>query len=144
LPGERSLRDGRYYAHPTNQFWKLVGAVIGEDLPRLAYDARLQRLAAHGIGLWDVVGAARRAGSADNAIRDALPNPIGGLAADYPKLRAIAFNGGHAAATGRRLMAGVEGVALIDLPSSSGLARASLDSKIAAWSALRPYLVTRP
>jgi double-stranded uracil-DNA glycosylase len=25
LPGEKSLSDGRYYAHPTNQFWRLVG-----------------------------------------------------------------------------------------------------------------------
>ena len=43
LPGERSLRDGRYYAHPTNQFWKLVGAVIGKNLSRLDYERRLAR-----------------------------------------------------------------------------------------------------
>ena len=35
LPGERSLAEGRYYAHPQNQFWRLVGDVIGRDLDTL-------------------------------------------------------------------------------------------------------------
>lgn len=29
LPGARSLAERQYHAHPTNQFWRLVGAVIG-------------------------------------------------------------------------------------------------------------------
>ena len=29
LPGERSLARGQYYAHPQNQFWRLVGEVLG-------------------------------------------------------------------------------------------------------------------
>ena len=32
LPGAASLAAGRYYAHPQNQFWRLVGGVIGRDL----------------------------------------------------------------------------------------------------------------
>ena len=31
LPGERSLADGRYYAHPRNRFWHLMGTVIGAE-----------------------------------------------------------------------------------------------------------------
>ena len=27
LPGERSLAERRYYAHPSNRFWQLLGAV---------------------------------------------------------------------------------------------------------------------
>ena len=30
LPGDRSLLQQRYYAHPSNQFWRLVGRTIGE------------------------------------------------------------------------------------------------------------------
>jgi hypoxanthine-DNA glycosylase len=59
LPGEKSLSDGRYYAHPTNQFWRLVGSAIGEDLQQLPYKERLAVLSRRGIGLWDVVHAAR-------------------------------------------------------------------------------------
>ena len=32
LPGDASLAAQRYYAHPTNQFWRLLGGAIGEDL----------------------------------------------------------------------------------------------------------------
>ncbi len=140
LPGDKSLRDGRYYAHHSNQFWKLVGAIANEDLQSLDYDERLARLRGRGIGLWDVISAARREGSADAAIRDATPNPIGGLKDQFPRLQAIAFNGGAAAKEGRRLLAGIEGVALYDLISSSGLAGVALAEKIRRWRVIERHL----
>ena len=79
LPGDASLAARRYYAHPQNHFWRLLGGVIDEDLAGLDYDARLERLAARRIGLWDVIGSARRSGSLDQAIRGAGHNPL----ADY-------------------------------------------------------------
>ena len=79
LPGEASLAAQRYYAHPTNQFWRLLGGAIGEGLAALDYQARLERLAARDIALWDVVAEARRRGSLDGAIRAATPNEL----ADY-------------------------------------------------------------
>ena len=45
LPGDASLAAGAYYAHPTNQFWRLLGGAIGEELQALAYDERLATLA---------------------------------------------------------------------------------------------------
>jgi hypoxanthine-DNA glycosylase len=141
LPGERSLAEGRFYAHPTNQFWKLVGHVIGVDLHALDVDDRLRQLKNHGIGLWDVVGAARRVGSGDHAIRDATHNDIGGLKRDFPELRAIAFNGGLAAKEGMRLLSEIDGVSLHALPSSSAAnARMRFADKAAAWSLLRKFI----
>ena len=70
LPGDASLAAQRYYAHPTNQFWRLLGAAIGEELQALGYDERLARLAERRIGLWDVIASASRRGSLDQAIRD--------------------------------------------------------------------------
>ena len=58
LPGEASLAAGRYYAHPANQFWRLVGGVIAQDLVPLDYPDRLAALLAAGIGLWDTVASA--------------------------------------------------------------------------------------
>ena len=45
LPGAVSLAEGRYYAHPQNQFWRLIGAVIDRDLAGLDYEARLRGVA---------------------------------------------------------------------------------------------------
>jgi hypoxanthine-DNA glycosylase len=141
LPGERSLQERRYYAHPTNQFWKLVGSIVGEPLHELDYEDRLAALRRHGIGLWDVVSAARREGSGDHAIRGARHNDIGGLKRDYPELKAIGLNGGLASREGLRLLSGVPGLALIPLPSSSAAnARMPFAEKAKAWAALRRYV----
>lgn len=141
LPGERSLAAGEYYAHPTNAFWWLMGEVVGEPLPDLPYAERLGRLAAHRIGLWDVIATARRQGSLDAAIRDAAHRDLAGFAQTLPALAAIAFNGGEAARRGRRQLAGVDRYALIDLPSSSAAhAGRSRADKRDAWMVLRAWL----
>lgn len=140
LPGDRSLRDGRYYAHPTNHFWRLIGAIAGEDLSSLPYADRLVRLSGLGIGLWDVIGAARREGSQDSAIRDATHNAIGDLKRAFPRLEAIAFNGGAAAKAGRSLLAGSSNIHLYDLISSSGLAGMRLTEKIERWRVIARHL----
>lgn len=141
LPGEASLRADRYYAHPQNQFWRLVGAVIGrEDLHQLDYDARLGELSRAGIGLWDVVADALRAGSLDGAIRNHRPNDLPALIAGLPSLRAIGFNGATAARIGRKLTGESRGIALLDLPSSSPAYTLAYAEKRRHWFRLRDFL----
>src|SRR3954470_813735 len=69
LPGDASLAARRYYAHPTNQFWRLLGSAIREGLQPLSHEHRLERLAERRVGLWDVIASAARRGSLDQAIR---------------------------------------------------------------------------
>lgn len=141
LPGDRSLAAQRYYAHPQNQFWRLLSPVVGRDLTALAYEDRLAALLDAHVGLWDVVATASRAGSSDAAIRDHAPNDLEHLAAMLPDLRAIAFNGGTASKIGMRLMhENAELYDLIALPSSSPLHTIGVTAKQAAWVALRDYL----
>lgn len=161
LPGDASLAAGRYYAHPRNLFWRLAGAVIGDDtLPLLDYDARLAALRDAGVGLWDTIASARRSGSLDTAIRAARPAPLRDFMAGLPNLRAIGFNGARSAAIGRKALAtsdtapsdtapGAPGLidagaidcALIDLPSSSPAhAALSFAAKRERWLELAPFL----
>lgn len=139
LPGDASLSAAQYYAHPRNQFWRLVGSVIGEDLHALSYCERLDRLAEHRIGLWDVIGSAVRRGSLDQSIRLANHNRVGKLVHDFPDLEAIAFNGTTSATVGRKLIGTVHGIALIDLPSSSPANSRPIAEKAAAWASLRRF-----
>ncbi len=143
LPGEASLAAQRYYAHPTNQFWRLLGSAIGEDLASLDYESRLARLEARAIALWDVVAAARRRGSLDGAIRAASPNELASYVATHLRLEAVAFNGRTAAAIGRRALAGQLGLALIDLPSSSAALTRAFADKSEAWRTLGAYVGLR-
>ena len=137
LPGDASLAARQYYAHPQNQFWRLVGSVIGEELHSLSYEARLERLAENRIGLWDVIGSAVRQGSLDQAIRLANHNRVKTLAHDFRDLRAIAFNGTASAAIGRKSIGASSRLTLIDLPSSSPANTRPFAEKAKAWAALK-------
>ena len=132
FPGAASLAAAQYYAHPRNQFWPLLSALLGEDLVALPYALRLRRLRARGIGLWDVIGACHREGSLDSRIRDARYNDLARLRRQVPRLRAIAHNG---AASARVMPASAAlGVPVFRLPSSSpAYASLGFERKLAAW-----------
>jgi hypoxanthine-DNA glycosylase len=140
LPGEVSLARRQYYAHPQNQFWRLVGAVIAADLAGVDYPGRLAALRAAGVGLWDVVKTAHRAGSLDHHIRDHAPNPLAALAASLPELRAIGFNGAKAWGIGAAQFQSAGRPELVALPSSSPAHTLAFERKLAAWLPLRAFL----
>jgi TDG/mug DNA glycosylase family protein len=141
LPGDASLAAQRYYAHPSNQFWRLLGQAIGEELQPLGYEERLERLAARRIGLWDVIASASRRGSLDQAIRDAEHNRIEHLLHDFADLRAVAFNGSTASTIGRKLIGEPpHGLRLIDVPSSSAANTTPFVDKARLWAALGEIL----
>jgi hypoxanthine-DNA glycosylase len=142
LPGDVSLAAERYYAHPQNQFWQLLGSAIGESLADLDYVDRLTRLQSRGVGLWDTVASAVRPGSLDGSMRAVAANPLLTLIADLPLLRAVAFNGGTASRIGRRVL-GETGLTLIDLPSSSPAYTRPFDEKAQAWASLAPFAERR-
>ncbi|WP_233880776.1 DNA-deoxyinosine glycosylase [Paraburkholderia flagellata] len=141
LPGEASLAHQQYYAHKQNKFWHLVGEVIGEGLVAMEYEARLQTLRAHRVGLWDVVAQARREGSLDGDIRDHEGNDLVALIERLPALEAIAFNGGTAARIGERILgAHARAVTILRLPSSSpAYASMSFAAKLVQWRALNAF-----
>jgi len=143
LPGEWSLAQRQYYAHPRNQFWRLAGELVGEELSLLDYDARLARLNARGIGLWDVVASAVRPGSLDQHLRDVVPNPLADLVTALPDLRAVAFNGSTASRIGRRAIhaaGAARALTLVDLPSSSPAYTLPYARKAEAWRTLAPWV----
>ena len=85
LPGDASLKQQRYYAHPTNQFWRLLGEAIGEPLDAMDINAAGTAGGAR-IGLWDVVASAERAEASTGRsarrgiIRSSAPRRLSGAA----------------------------------------------------------------
>lgn len=147
MPGAASLQAARYYAHPRNRFWPVMAALAGVP-PEASYEERLAALQRAGIGLWDVIGECRRAGSLDSAIvrGSERPNAIAPLVDTLDRLQAIAFNGATAAALFRRRVAPQLGdssrtLACVALPSTSPAhAAMGLPALREAWSVLRPWL----
>ena len=142
LPGDRSLAEARYYAHPQNQFWALMSPVAGCDLTALDYDVRLVALRDARIAVWDVIASAHRPGSTDAAIADLRANDLPAVIATLPDLRAVAFNGGTALRHGREALGALAArLAVVALPSSSPLHTVGLAAKQPAWRALREWTV---
>jgi len=138
LPGDASLAQSQYYAHPQNKFWELLSEVTGENLRAMEYDRRLQTLLQHGVGLWDVIAEARREGSLDSNIADHAGNDLTGLIDSLPQLTTIAFNGGTAAKLGLRVLK--ERAAryrIVQLPSSSPAHTMAYAKKLEQWISLR-------
>lgn len=141
MPGEASLNAGQYYAHPRNAFWRIMGDLLGAG-PALPYPARLARLTAAGIALWDVVADCERRGSLDAAIvRESVQaNDFRHFFAEHPGIEQVFFNGAAAEKLFRRhVLPGLDGVPieLHRLPSTSPAhaARGYAD-KLAAWSVI--------
>jgi TDG/mug DNA glycosylase family protein len=132
FPGEASLQAQQYYAHPRNQFWRLLSEVVNEDLYGLPYEERLTRLRAHRIGLWDVIDACEREGSLDSAIRKAQHNDFDSLKHQCPQLKRVCFNGKTSGKFAPRFAeAGFE---TLVLPSSSPAnMQLNFAQKLAVW-----------
>jgi G:T/U-mismatch repair DNA glycosylase len=117
-PGDASVQQQQYYTRSDNAFWHMVAELesarvkvpVGGFKPNidtkilqhleasdgreLDYDACVQVLQSHGMGLWDVYGSCSRVGSSDSTISDQEPNDIRGLVGKGSnKIEEIWFNG---------------------------------------------------
>jgi hypoxanthine-DNA glycosylase len=138
FPSVASLNAQQYYAHPHNQFWKILQALWPQHpLPgREDYERRCAWLLARGLGLWDVYASCERSGSLDSAIRNAEVNDFAALKAHCPQLQLIVHNGGESYKHAKlvRTSLGVEHFPLLKLPSTSPAnASWSFERKLAAW-----------
>ena len=134
LPGDASLAQQQYYAHPQNRFWHLLSDVIQINLVTQEYSLRLQTLLQNHIGLWDVVAQATRHGSLDSQIRARDDNDLLSLIGTLPQLRTIAFNGATAGKIGLKILGDYQArFRILHLPSSSPAYTLKYQLKLQDW-----------
>lgn len=137
IPGEKSLQMREYYAHPRNQFWRLLAAVYNEELPG-NYDDKLLFLRTHNIAVWDMIDTCIRKGSLDSNIQGETINSIQELLNAHPNIRHIFLNGSKSFELFKKLMKDHP----IDIPysrldSSSPAYTKSFDLKLEGWEEIR-------
>ena len=95
MPGIKSLEAQQYYAHPQNQFWKLMGDLVGagRDLP---YKERLKILKEKKIAVWDVFQCCIRPGSRDSAISDEVVSDFPTFFKKHPHITHVFFDSSKA------------------------------------------------
>ena len=132
LPGRKSLEMREYYAQPYNAFWRIMGELFGAG-PELEYPARLKRLRAHGVAVWDVLAAGEREGSLDSSIVRAsiVVNDFSSFFAQHRDVRMICFNGNTAAGLfERKVLPGLT-------PPWAAIEQRALPSTSPAYASLR-------
>ena len=135
FPSITSLAQQQYYAHPQNQFWRILEAILPSSprgISEASYEERSTWLLARGLGVWDVYASCERAGSLDTAIRQPQVNDFSQLKLRCPQLRLIAHNGGESFRHAK--YAATLGLPVVKLPSTSPAnASWSFERKLAAW-----------
>lgn len=131
FPSPASLTAAQYYAYRQNQFWRLLGALLGEPLPELDYTDRQGILLRRRIGVWDVYRQCLRQGALDAAIASPKLNDFSRLRSEAPELQQVCFNGQTAGK-----FAGwfeQQGYGTRVLPSSSPAYTLAFERKLALW-----------
>ncbi len=91
FPSIKSFEDNFYYAHPRNQFWRILSTITNH-----AVDDKGQKillLKEMKLGLWDMIKSCKRENSLDSSLEDEKVNDIAELLERYPSIEQIAFTG---------------------------------------------------
>ncbi|MGY0398650.1 MAG: DNA-deoxyinosine glycosylase [Ostreibacterium sp.] len=136
LPGEDSLKFQQYYGHKRNQFWRLIGEIVGESLHDLPYEQKKDAILRHHLAIWDTLKMAKRQGSLDNNIHDIVHNNIPELLQQYPNIQCIGFNGKHSRKFFKQHESHLTKLKLINLPSSSPAYTVAFEKKLVLWETL--------
>jgi double-stranded uracil-DNA glycosylase len=93
FPSLKSFENNFYYAHPRNQFWKILEKIF--DLPITTKSEKIALCKIKKIGLWDVCQSVDRASSnsSDTNLTNITPNDISTLLKAYPHIKTILFTG---------------------------------------------------
>ena len=98
MPGEESLIQNQYYAHPNNVFWDIMIRILlpgysEEQIDTLTYEDKQQMLLSNNIALWDVLKHCDRKGSLDSRIRNEIKNDFEEFFINNLKIKRVFFNG---------------------------------------------------
>ena len=91
FPSIDSFEKGFYYAHPRNQFWRILSEITG--CPVNNRDQKIRLLKTSKIGLWDMVAGCRRRNSLDSTLEEIEVNDIPALLRRYLSIRKLLFTG---------------------------------------------------
>lgn len=133
MPGATSLRLKQYYGNKTNQFWKILAALLKVAVP-IEYQEKKAILRSAHIGLWDVLGKCHRQGSSDASIACAISNNIPKLLKQHKSICLILLNGRTAEKYFKNCLRKSVKIPYRYVPStSSAHASLNLKKKIALW-----------
>lgn len=147
MPGQKSLEENQYYAHPRNSFWPIMSNLLKTDSV-LSYDDRKKLLIKNNIALWDVLKNCYRKGSLDSDIDQSTieTNDFKRFFSIHKRVVVVFFNGAKAEQlfmknSFKKLKHAQQDLSLFRLPStSSAYAARTFEQKLLQWAVIKQYL----
>ncbi len=134
FPSLKSFEEQFYYAHPKNQFWKILSQIYG--VPSDTKEQRMELLQKAKIALWDVIASCERTNSADSNLKKAIPNDTEELLRSHPAIKRIFFTGRTAQTLYKKHFGHVElPTSLLPSPSPA-YASVRYEVKLLAWKSV--------
>lgn len=149
MPSPVSRRQGFFYMHPQNRFWKVLPEVFGEKLSfpnnstflQEAVGERKDFIIRHRLALWDVLESCEIEGASDASIKKEKVNDFTEIFTKS-KIRNVCFTGKAAQALWKKHCDKKYEVNCICLPSTSPAnASFSLEKLVSAYKVILPLLM---
>lgn len=138
FPSIQSFENDFYYAHPRNQFWKILEHVTG--YPVNNRDQKIWLLKECKFGLWDMISTCRRENSLDSSLEDEEVNDLETFLEEHPSITKLAFTGKKAEALFKIHFSHLS-IETVYLPSpSAAYAKMSFEQKAAVYKKELGYL----
>jgi len=139
VPGAKSLEMQQYYAHPQNQFWKIMFHLFDEAFSS-DYQRKIELLKQNKIALWDVIESCERKGSLDTEIKNEIDNNIPQLIENHPNIKTIFCNGQKSYKNLVKILGKDFRIPSVVLPSTSPLHTIKFEEKLESWKVIKDYL----
>ena len=91
FPSIDSFDKSFYYAHPRNQFWKILSVL--SNYPINNRDQKIWLLKETKLALWDMVKSCKRENSLDTSLEEIEVNDIAQFLEEHPTIKKVAFTG---------------------------------------------------
>lgn len=138
FPSIQSFEKNFYYAHPRNQFWKLLESIT--SYPVNNRDQKVWLLKECKFGLWDMVKVCSRENSLDSSLENEEVNDLAAFLEDHPSITKLAFTGKKAEALFKTHFPHLT-IETVYLPSpSAAYAKMTFDEKAAQYKKLLGYM----
>ena len=138
FPSIQSFEKNFYYAHPRNQFWKILEDMTG--YPVNNRDQKIWLLKECKFGLWDMIKGCSRENSLDSSLEDEEVNDLATFLEAYPSITKLAFTGKKSEALFKTHFSHLD-IETVYLPSpSSAYAKMSFEKKAAEYKKQLGYV----
>ena len=139
MPSPKSREVQFYSGHPQNRFWRVLAAVLGEEVPQSVPEKKAMLLR-HRIALWDVLAECEITGASDSSIRNPVANDLS-VILNHAPVQAVFTTGATAWKLYTRLQKPHTGIEAVRLPSTSPANCAvKMEALTEAYKAILPWL----